>query len=70
MTALDGPKTSSKRISEHDRNWATVGDGGGGRHLDGEGGRGGAAEVASELALLGDLLQQRVAGDLPRARPP
>lgn len=31
-------------------------DSGGGRHLDGEGGRSGAAEVASELALLGDLL--------------
>lgn len=42
----------------------------GGRYLDGEGGRGGAAEVAPELALLGDLLQQCVAGDLPRARPP
>lgn len=26
--------------------------------------------MASELALLGDLLQERVAGDLPRARPP
>jgi len=44
--------------------------GGGGRYLDGEGSRCGAAEVAPELSLLGDLLQQRVAGDLPRARPP
>ena len=26
--------------------------------------------MAPELSLLGDLLQQRVAGDLPRARPP
>lgn len=26
--------------------------------------------MAAELALLGDLLQQRVACDLPRARPP
>jgi hypothetical protein len=26
--------------------------------------------VAAELPLLGDLLQQRVAGDLLRARPP
>lgn len=38
--------------------------------LDGEGGGGGAAEVAAELPLLGDLLQQRVAGDLLGARPP
>lgn len=38
--------------------------------LDGEGGRGGAAEVAAELALLGNLLQQRVACDLLRARAP
>lgn len=40
------------------------------RYLDGERRGGGAAEVAAELALLGDLLQQRVAGDLPRARSP
>jgi hypothetical protein len=73
---------SSKQIPElRQGNWWEVGwlggypipmmgRAGGGRYLDQECGRRGAAEVASELALLGDLLQERVAGDLPRARPP
>lgn len=38
--------------------------------LDRDGGGGGTTEVATELPLLGDLLQQRVASDLPRTRPP